>query len=186
MDYLRKLYDMMERQRQLDLYIIEAKKIDLHPYDMFTNRCLAFVVELSELANEVRSFKHWSGKPMSEKSVMLEEFVDAMHFLLSISYTVADEAEGVPIEFVFHTNPQDPDDVTKLEVNNTFLALANMTTELYYRWHDKDYYKNMSLVDEMWQTFSILGGLLGFSDEDVDAAYDAKYKKNIERQKEGY
>jgi dimeric dUTPase (all-alpha-NTP-PPase superfamily) len=44
---------------------------------------LALIVELGELANEVRSFKFWSYKNPSNKEVILEEYVDGLHFIIS-------------------------------------------------------------------------------------------------------
>jgi dimeric dUTPase (all-alpha-NTP-PPase superfamily) len=45
---------------------------------------LALLVELAELANEVRSFKFWSNKSSSERNVIVEEYVDGIHFLTSM------------------------------------------------------------------------------------------------------
>ncbi|WP_055747638.1 dUTP diphosphatase [Brevibacillus choshinensis] len=47
-----------EKQRQLDKYII--KKKGLEGQDLLQNKILALQVELGELANEWRGFKHWS------------------------------------------------------------------------------------------------------------------------------
>ncbi len=47
-------------------------------------RDLALTIELAELANETRCFKYWSSKGPSEREVILEEFVDSIHFLLSL------------------------------------------------------------------------------------------------------
>ena len=55
---------------------------------------LALLVEIGELANETRSFKFWSVKPASEKKIILEEFVDGIHFILSLG-----------IECGFHKQP---------------------------------------------------------------------------------
>ena len=47
-------------------------------------KMLALLVEIGELANETRCFKYWSNKPASEREVILEEYVDGLHFILSI------------------------------------------------------------------------------------------------------
>jgi dimeric dUTPase (all-alpha-NTP-PPase superfamily) len=70
-------------QSELDSHIENE-----HPRQEGTSRhhekVLALLVELGELANETRCFKFWSHKPASEKAVVLEEFSDGIHFLLSI------------------------------------------------------------------------------------------------------
>ena len=44
---------------------------------------MALLVE-RELANETRSFKFWSTKGPSANEIILEEYVDSIHFLLSL------------------------------------------------------------------------------------------------------
>ncbi len=69
-------------QQALDSHIEE--KHQLQNEDLFTRKTLALLVEIGELANETRCFKFWSVKPASEKQVVLEEFVDGIHFILSL------------------------------------------------------------------------------------------------------
>ena len=76
---LEKLFKM---QKALDQHIEE--KHELQQEDLFNRKVLALLVEVGELANETRCFKFWSVKPSSEKSVVLEEFVDGIHFILSL------------------------------------------------------------------------------------------------------
>src|SRR5690606_41193415 len=56
--------------------------------DYFSERVLALQVEVAELANETRCFKYWSLKPPSERSKILEEYVDGIHFILSLGLTL--------------------------------------------------------------------------------------------------
>ena len=58
-------------------------------------KVLALLVELGELANETRCFKFWSFKPASEKKVILEEFVDGIHFLLSLGLEMGVKEFGI-------------------------------------------------------------------------------------------
>ena len=74
--------DLFERQRELDAYILEQQSLE--GQDVLEEKILALLVELGELANETRCFKFWSQKPSSDKAVVLEEYVDSIHFLLSI------------------------------------------------------------------------------------------------------
>ena len=74
---------LCEMQMVLDERII--KEHQLEGKDLEENKILALLVEISELANETRCFKHWSTKGPSEESVLLEEYVDSLHFFLSIA-----------------------------------------------------------------------------------------------------
>ena len=74
----QKLFHM---QAELDAFIAATQNIER---DVFKEKSLALLVELSELANETRCFKFWSTKGPSERDVILEEFVDSIHFMLSL------------------------------------------------------------------------------------------------------
>jgi len=86
-NFLRKRGENMEfkqlflMQRALDAFIEETQNIT---HDVFQEKGLALLVELAELANETRCFKFWSKKGPSERDVILEEFVDSIHFMLSL------------------------------------------------------------------------------------------------------
>ncbi|MGQ8924303.1 dUTP diphosphatase, partial [Bacillus halotolerans] len=91
------LQKMFEMQKALDERIIKEK--GLEGQDLLPNLILALQVELAECANEWRGFKHWSndrepriclidkkGQTAKEyyKNPLLEEYVDCLHFILSI------------------------------------------------------------------------------------------------------
>ena len=75
---LQKLFEM---QAALDAFIEKTQNIT---QDVFYEKGLALLVELGELANETRCFKFWSTKGPSAREVILEEFVDSIHFMLSL------------------------------------------------------------------------------------------------------
>src|SRR5690242_2519258 len=77
--HLKPLYDI---QQTLDERI--RTQHGLHDADLLPKKLLALQVELGEHANETRCIKYWSTKPASERIVILEEYVDALHFVLSI------------------------------------------------------------------------------------------------------
>ena len=78
--------ELLEAQAELDKTIIRVKQLEnLNPKVRLTNTLLALMVEVGELANEVRSFKAWSNKPMSPKEIVLDEMVDVLHFYLSLA-----------------------------------------------------------------------------------------------------
>lgn len=184
-----RMMSLLDRQRELDNLILGPHRKGLTLQELFTNRCLAFSVELGETANEVRSFKHWSNKGPSPVEVILEEYVDCLHFLLSISNMIFDEAEGLPIDIEFNIPELDDTGAIrerKQDINNLFLGLMFMSSELYYIRPECDYHSNVNTLKEMWDMFAMLGYNLGFTDFMVDEAYMLKYQINIERQKSGY
>ena len=69
---------LFQMQKELDSFIENTQQISR---DVFQEKGLALMVELAELANETRCFKFWSTKGPSERAVILEEFVDSIHFI---------------------------------------------------------------------------------------------------------
>lgn len=63
--------------------------------DFLTEKLLAAIVELSELANASRCFKYWSKKEAEPKERLLDEYADIFHFLLSIGNTMNFTAEEI-------------------------------------------------------------------------------------------
>jgi dimeric dUTPase (all-alpha-NTP-PPase superfamily) len=76
---------------------------------------LALLVELGELANEVRSFKFWSIKPSSKREVVLEEYVDGIHFICSLCI-----AHNVKVEFIL------PNDIKLLNKKDLTIAFNKL------------------------------------------------------------
>lgn len=69
-------------QKELDEEIAASHHVDYE--STFSRRVLALLTELGEFANETRCFKYWSFKGPSPKEVILGEYVDGLHFLLSL------------------------------------------------------------------------------------------------------
>ena len=101
--HLQKLYAM---QNELDKFIVdknfngigdEMPVVDSNSKDFLNERILALFVEVGEFANATRSFKYWSKKPPESKERLLDEYVDMLHFYLSIGNTMEfshDEVEA--------------------------------------------------------------------------------------------
>ncbi|MFD1358436.1 dUTP diphosphatase [Fictibacillus halophilus] len=162
---IKKLFSM---QNELNTRIV--KEHNLENVTLSDQRRLAFLVELGELANETRCFKYWSKRPASEKEVILEEYVDGLHFVLSIGLQLGFTEIELPIE-VELTEKMD-----KIELNHLFLSL--------YQWGAKSLSKqefNLFLNE-----FLGLGVKLGFSFQEIEAAYLNKNAVNHERQDSGY
>ncbi|CEI83961.1 hypothetical protein J18TS1_00850 [Oceanobacillus oncorhynchi subsp. incaldanensis] len=158
------LFDM---QKQLDTYI--ENNHDLSNVNLFREKHLALLVELGELANETRCFKFWSTKPRNSGQVILEEYVDVLHFLMSI---------GIEKDLIYQ-----PADKTQLEEDIT-------ESECFYHVYEKAITYRENPVNENYQqlfSWSLrLGNQLGFTDEDIQQAYWEKNKINYERQDQGY
>ena len=155
-------------QEQLDQKIALKKIIEQNNYAILTSQFLALIVEVAEFANEKRCFKYWSFKKESEKSVLLEEYSDGLHFIISIANSLKLQvAEVIFIKFSYDN------------INLAFLSLIE---------HIIIFFKSKSFHDfsNMFSSYVAIGELCGFSNEDVFNAYIAKNKINHLRQKQNY
>ncbi|WP_112181574.1 MULTISPECIES: dUTP diphosphatase [Paraliobacillus] len=158
----QKLFTMQE---QLDTYIQTNHQINAN--DLFDKKVLALLVEVGELANETRCFKFWSTKAPSERSVILEEYVDGIHFILSI---------GIDLGYTKETFEVEPikGDATVLFnlVYEKINQLKKDPTMLHYK--------------ALFATFLRLGEVLDFQEQDIQQAYFEKNKVNFTRQDANY
>ncbi len=156
---------MFQMQTELDNRI--RLEHQLGNENLIDEKILAFQVELGELANETRCFKYWSLKPPSEKQVILEEYVDGVHFLLSI---------GLDLHSVDMVDP-------KLEAEGSltkqFALLFALSSQL-----GKS--KDVNDFTVLFQQYLLLGKLLHFSATEIEQAYIRKNEVNHQRQNEGY
>lgn len=152
-------------QKDLDQYISE--KHHLTDQDLFQEKYLALLVELGELANETRCFKFWSTKSRNKKEVILEEYVDNIHFILSIGIEKGFEIESIPF------------DNSKLTETEQFNVVFQKCV-LFYNDPTRENYI------QLFRSFLQLGNMLGFNEKDIQEAYMAKNEINYERQQVGY
>ncbi|HEU5141296.1 MAG TPA: dUTP diphosphatase [Bacillales bacterium] len=152
-------------QKQLDKRI-EAEH-GLTGSDLTEQKILALQVELGELANETRCFKFWSVKPPSERSVILEEYVDGLHFILSLGLAFGYEvAEPVSVD-------------VEEELTACFLEVFERVSD-FRRQPEGDRFC------KLFFTYMVLGEQLGFTSDDIHSAYEDKNQTNHERQEQGY
>src|SRR5699024_10718845 len=152
-------------QKKLDNYILAQH--NLKDENVFDKKVLALLVEIGELANETRCFKYWSLKPPSKKEVILEEYVDGIHFILSVglelgldNYEPTNEEVGEYMKTIFNLVYQT---ITYLRID-----------------------QSISSYKMVFHTYLMLGDELGFSANDIKKAYYEKNKVNFERQDQGY
>jgi dimeric dUTPase (all-alpha-NTP-PPase superfamily) len=183
---LSKLFDM---QRVLDERIVKEK--GLKGKDLLPMKILALQVELGELANEWRRFKFWSndqepkriafkaqkkdGKPSAaiRYDPLLEEYVDCLHFILSIGLECGYEDSIPALKRNFFNYCCE--DITT-QFNKTMNVVGNFGT------FEKTEANYMRIV----MMFSGLGKMLGFTSEQIETAYLEKNKVNHKRQENGY
>ena len=92
-----KLEELFELQSDLDKYIVEKSIgcVDHNDMDFLNDRILALFTEVAEFANASRCFKYWSKKSPESKERLLDEYVDILHFYLSIGNTMKFSPEEV-------------------------------------------------------------------------------------------
>ncbi|MCA1318681.1 dUTP diphosphatase [Bacillus tianshenii] len=160
------LNELFKMQKELDSKIEEQH--GLVNMDLVDRKILALLVELGELANETRCFKFWSVKPASEQSVVLEEYVDGVHFLLSIGLTLGYTSD-IPREVGTRTE----------SLNEQFLILYDLVSMFRVEKQEEPFHV-------LFATYMELGEMLGFSWDEVEAAYMEKNLVNHKRQQQGY
>lgn len=206
------LTDLFNQQRILDAEI-EQK----HPVQTGENRLakklLALSVELGECANEWRGFKFWSnnqeqntksiepifgteedGMPYQsyrESNPLLEEYIDCLHFALSIGNDYSDrhgEGEETSAFLNIFDYLDDEDDEYPAEsivfqfngIYNLIGLLSDKTDETYPVQYA------LEACSSMINNVIGLGEMLGFTWEDIMKAYAEKNKINHERQANAY
>ena len=158
---------LLKMQKELDRHI--ETQHELKEEDLFERKLLALLVEVGELANETRCFKFWSLKPSSEKAVILEEFVDGIHFILSL---------GIECGF---------DNISSIiPARSTETNISSQFLEIYDFVHN--FRKSRSKEDfiYLFASYMKLAELLGLNEDEIEQAYIEKNEVNYERQRKGY
>lgn len=197
------LYKLFETQKVLDAHI-EKEHPRVEDENRLAKKLLSLQVELGELANEWRGFKFWSnaqeprtyglklGKTPKENryiNPLLEEYVDCLHFILSIGlenykYGSSDDHVQLPIGWIRDHSPIKYENVIK-----QFNYLFNTIGYFMDCTSDCEMGTNSEIEDQYENTYRIfigLGEMLGFTQEQIEKAYYQKNEVNHERQNTGY
>ncbi|AOM82288.1 dUTP diphosphatase [Salisediminibacterium beveridgei] len=158
---------LFEMQRELDRNIEQSK--GLSGQSLLERKFLAFYVELGELANETRCFKFWSDKGPSARQTILEEYVDGLHFLLSVGIELSYESVDVNADH----------QVQEVDQTAAFLSVYRCLEELRQN-------RALSSYEKLFHAYLMLGVALGFGEADIEGAYHEKNQVNFQRQREGY
>lgn len=159
--------ELFKMQKALDHYIQD--KHQLQNEDLFNRKVLALLVEIGELANETRSFKFWSVKPSSEKEVILEEFVDGVHFILSLGIECGFDEQVFDLETI----------PSPFNINEQFIEVYQAVCTF-----QQD--RQLSRYHHVFQAYLQLAMLLGIKQEEMEQAYIKKNEVNYKRQLNNY
>jgi dimeric dUTPase (all-alpha-NTP-PPase superfamily) len=179
---LSKLFEM---QKALNALIIKEK--GLQGQDLFRNTVLALHVEIGEMTNEWQGFKHWKTNPQP-KPKLLEEYIDCLHFFLSIAIQKGWEGAMYLCE----------DAIWEAKENGLDGGITGLILELVYYLSKAqmekpkpsgimEYQTDEYNFRTAWYLFVVLG-LVGFDFtlEQIEAAYMEKNAINHKRQETGY
>jgi len=78
------LKKLQTEQKKLDEFIRQEKNLtDANSKESFIRTKIALLVEIGELANELKTFKHWKKQKEVNWEKAKEELIDCLHFYLS-------------------------------------------------------------------------------------------------------
>lgn len=160
---IKQLLELLEMQRTLDNAILVKKGVIEYPLEKMK---IALFVELGELMNEFSTkFKYWKSSAVDNREKGLIEYVDCLHFVLSLCTQQKD----------FTTNGLEFDNCKLYGKDSLarFLIFIGLQVE-----HGN--YKTA-----LYDLFKI-GNDLGFSWQEIYDAYMKKNKINYERLRSGY
>jgi dimeric dUTPase (all-alpha-NTP-PPase superfamily) len=168
-----------------ELYKIQAglkTRIGYNGPDKFERMILAMIVEFSEAANDWQGFKYWK-KNNEPKETLLEEYVDGLHFVLEAGLDLKEIGfiKHLPEEMeVMHLpNPLDITGQFKQIIYDALTLEIDVINHSMMSQVNRHYYN-------LFKGYLKLGALLGFTDEQIAAAYLKKVAVNHERQNNGY
>lgn len=155
------LVDLKRMQDEYELEVYKKYGIDNYP---FSENKLALLVELGELANEVKSFKYWKNPDnrIIDNAKLREEFADCLHFALSLE-DITDIAKMNVSDEHFVSVIDDPE--KNVSINDLFNSVFFSVTS-----------NNQILLNVLY-----LGMSLGLSMNDIVLEYVKKNKINYER-----
>ena len=130
-------------------------------------RILALLVEIGEFANATRCFKYWSNKKSEPQDIVLDEYVDGLHFFLSLGI-------DIKVSKKTYNYTKRADNLTKQVLETYRLA------SLFYKNQDgKSYIK-------AFQAFINIVPLLKVRWTTIEKAYYKKLGENYSRQDNNY
>ena len=111
---------------------------------------------------------------LGESNPLLEEYVDGLHFILSI---------GLEVGYTFSPTTRWQARTTTAQFNDLFHAIATLHESLETDWEETEKQENF---DNLLSGFIGLGEMLGFTWDQIEQAYISKNEINHARQENGY
>lgn len=159
------LTNLYQKQAELDARIAENHHVSYETTR--ERRILALLVEIGEFANATRCFKYWSNKPSEAQGIVLDEYVDGLHFFLSLGIDIKTSKKT-------YNHTKHADNLTK-QILETYRL-----SSLFYRNQDeKSYIK-------AFQAFINITILLKVRWSTIEKAYYKKLGENYHRQDTNY
>lgn len=155
----------------------EPKTFEPNPKDVCSNCKGEGMLDKEKEFIERRFCKECDGCGNHYYNPLLEEYVDCIHFGLSIGNDVFGELSDENIKEILEDSRK-TDEASS--VTTTFIILNSCATVLAeYEFEYVDYRNFMTILLN-------LGLLLGFTEEQIEEAYWKKYEINKQRQCDGY
>lgn len=170
------ILELKQKQKQLDSYIQNKHNIaedDSHIRKMK----IALYSEIGEMLNERPDlFKVWKTNYNLDDYKFKEEFVDILHFALSI--------DNYTNDFLNNHNEDALSEIDeKIEsINKSYEEYLDIDIQYYIL----GIIDSMSGDGEVLYNTIFLGRLLGITYKDMELVYNKKHKINIERQNNNY
>lgn len=159
---LKKLFHL---QKDLDSQIIEEH--DLENEVLFSQKSLALQVRLGNLANGTGCYKYWSSKSPVKREIILEEYVNCLHCILSI---------GIDKKF---------DDINPSSVKFNY-SITEQFLDLYVDINDFVICSSEDHYVTLFNDFLSLGKNLGLSELEIENEYIRKNQLNLDKQASNY
>ena len=159
------LNDLYKKQAELDQRIAENHNVSYATTRK--RRTLALLVEIGEFANATRCFKYWSNKSSEPQDIVLDEYVDGLHFFLSLGIDI-----GVSKKEYNHTKHSS-------DLTEQILEVYRLTAIFYKKQDEKSYIK-------AFQAFINITPLLKVRWSTIEKAYYKKLGENYHRQDSNY
>lgn len=167
---IEQLKEIWQMQQDLDKRIHNEKGLRLQ--DTVDKRKIALIVELGELLQELPStFKYWKKGAIDNRGKALEEFVDCLHFALSLT-----DSLSLDSQIKSFNNCQF---MGWIERNYSCVNTPDIIFDIF------DYVNDRGENEYLWNLI-LIGISLKFTWEEIYQGYLAKNAVNHTRQDKGY
>lgn len=159
----------LNHQKQFDQNLVKTCHLDSNQTVYLQQHTLALLVELSEVANQVRFFKYWkTAKPVDHNKV-LEEYIDCWRLILSLITILHFDVNELNYSETNAANNilQNQATADSKTLTNDFLTLSSFIIQIA---------KTKQLNADLICLFSELGAKLGLTPAAIKKAYYDKYK----------